>query len=723
MIREKVLLKDEKSFDIITLINVLQGGLHMNYAVVSEKSKLLKQVQDLGDSANNTVGFLSREAFADYARKGHILALIEDDNLLAYIMYRYKKSAIVIVQLCVSPLHQGKGLAKLLVNELFEREKDCISHMQLSCRRDYNLENFWVSLGFTPIDERAGRATTRDTVLTTWIRRNTECKDIFALLSEVDKQRTQVVIDTNIVIDLYNGGNNESQTLTQSFLADYAEFRISKYVLDEINRNDDPNSRKSHRDYAKTQFSLTEATDNHMFETVRGDLLQRKPSPEFSNTWFDICHIADAIACGAEVFVTRDAAWLNTDIARYIFAQYNLDIMSPGAFVNAVDELTSPSDYAPIKLAGLNFDFLKMQHSDYPTVLDVFFNKFGDKKAEFDQALRSWMASPDKYSILLVKSDENPLCFAVATKTEKILRVNALLVNSSAIRPSLLDTFIKRVAFKILDNAKKNSVEQIEISKEKVSDDTVESLMACGFIDNGTVLLRIIDSRVITPTQICPIPQLRANNPLQLTIARYQEDREAGKNCADLVFGLEKAQWPLKISPSDIPCYIVPIKAEYAVQLFDENLANDHLSLFANTKTEPALSIENAYFKSKRHSVPNGPARILWYVSQSEYMQTGAIRACSYLDKVETDTKKALFKKYHRLGVLDWAELLTIGGKSDLITAYIFSYTELFDYPIALAQARNYVNCPAETFQSYKKIDEPVFMQIYEAGVYGGNHV
>lgn len=613
-------------------------------------------------------------------------------------------------------------MAKLLVNELFEREKDYISHMQLCCRRDYKLEHFWMSLGFTPVDERAGRATTHATILTTWIRRNTECKDIFALLSEVDRQRTPVVIDTNIVIDLYNGDNNESQTLTQGFLADYAEFRISKYVLDEINRNDDSAIRQSHRNYAKSQFPLTETTDNLLFETVQGDLLQRKPSPEFSNTWFDICHIANAIAFGAEVFVTRDAAWLNTDIARYIFSQYNLDIMSPGAFVSAVDELTFPSDYAPIKLAGLNFDFLKMQHSDYPTVLNEFFDQYGDKKTEFDQALRSWMASPDKYSILLVKNDAGPLCLTVTTKNQEILHVNTLLVNSNAIRPSLIDTFIKRVAFKILDNAKKDRMWQIEISKEKVSGNTIKSLIACGFIDNGTALLRIIDNRVITPTEVCPISQLQESNPLQLTIARYQKDREAGKPCADLVFGLEKAIWPLKISPSDLPCYIVPIRAEYAVQLFDENLANDHLSLFANTKTEPALSIENVYFKSKRHSVPGGPARILWYVSQSEYMQTGAIRACSYLDKVETDTKKALFKKYHRLGVLDWSELLAVGRKSDLITAYVFSYTELFDHPIALAQVRNYIKSPAVTFQSYKEIDETVFMQIYEAGVYGGNH-
>lgn len=699
-----------------------RGGCCMDYTVVSARSKLLKKVQNLGDSASSTVGFLPREAFEDYAQKGHILALTEDDDLLAYIMFRYRKNAIVIVQLCVSPLHHGKGFAKLLVNKLFEREKDYISQMELSCRRDYKLENFWMSLGFTPIDERKGRATTRATVLTTWIRRNTECQDIFALLSETDKQKTQVVVDTNIVIDLCNNSNNESKTLTQSFLASYAEFRISKYVLDEINRNDDSTIRNVHRDYAMTQFALTETSDNNLFKAVQSDLLQRKPSSEYSNTWFDICHIADAVAAGAIVFITRDSAWLNTDITEYIFAKYNLDIMSPGEFVNSVDELVSPSDYAPIKLAGLNLDFSKMQHSDYPTVLNTFFDKYSEKKNDFDLALRTWMASPETHNIILIKSDRKPLCFVATTRSENRLCINTLLVAAGAIRPSLLDTFVKRVAFKILDSARKDGIVLIEIATDKISNDTAKSLVTCGFTNNGNTLLRIIDSRVITPEQVRPVSLLHADNPLHIAISRYQKDQGDGKECKDLAFSLEKALWPLKITSSDIPCYIVPIRAEYAIQLFDENLANDHVSLFSNTKTEPALSIEKVYFKSKRHSVPCSPARILWYVSQSEYMQTGAIRACSHLDGVETDTKKTLFKKYHRLGVLDWHELLAVGGKSDLITAYSFSYTELFDHPIPLAQVRNFIDNPTETFQSYTRIDEPSFIQIYTAGVYGGSH-
>ena len=138
-----------------------------------------------------------------------------------------------------------------------------------------------------------------------------------------------------------------------------------------------------------------------------------------------------------------------------------------------------------------------------------------------------------------------------------------------------------------------------------------------------------------------------------------------------------------KISDARMPCYIVPIKASYAVQLFDENLANQETCLFENEKTEPALSIENVYFKAKAQSIPDGPARILWYVSSSKYIGTPAIRACSYLDRVEKGSKEELFKKYRRLGVLDWPELTQIEDGKEL-TAYIFSYTEcIFACPTA----------------------------------------
>lgn len=180
--------------------------------------------------------------------------------------------------------------------------------------------------------------------------------------------------------------------------------------------------------------------------------------------------------------------------------------------------------------------------------------------------------------------------------------------------------------------------------------------------------------------------------------------------------------WPMKLSDTDIPCFIVPIKADYAVQLFDEKLYNQEFSLFENDKPEPALSIENAYFKTEKQSVPKAPARILWYVSSSNYIGTPAIRACSYLDRIEKGTAKELFEKYKRLGVLEWKDLQKLSEKGNVAT-YVFSYTELFDHPVGLEEIRALIARPRETFQSYCSIDEKTFLRIYQAGIQGENHV
>ena len=159
----------------------------------------------------------------------------------------------------------------------------------------------------------------------------------------------------------------------------------------------------------------------------------------------------------------------------------------------------------------------------------------------------------------------------------------------------------------------------------------------------------------------------------------------------------------------------VPIQAEYAKDLFDEKLADTNPSFFENEKYEPALSIENVYYKTNRKKIPYYPARILWYVSQSQMMGTGAIRACSYLELVKVGNAKSLYHSYRRLGVLDYNQLAHMGA--GVLTAYKFSYTELFDKPVALDRIRKILRKPRFSVQSYKEIRNEQFLKIYSEGM------
>lgn len=329
---------------------------------IDKKSPYLRQVIDLGDQSHTTVGFLPEQAFNDYAEKKQILGLvnIEDTSLIAYIMYRYKNTTCIIVQLCVAQQYRGKGFAKQLMDTLVAKEREFASDFQLSCRRDYGLENFWTSLGFQPIGERAGRATREKTILTIWNRHNPEMQNLFSALYKNEDSLAKVVLDTNVVIDLYCS-EKRSIALQQDFLREYVDYHISPDVLSEINKQNDKAVRNDQREYAKSHFTILYGIDENRVTEISNKINEIKPCPKGSNTWFDIRHIAVAIAADSEAFITNDLEWTDTSLRDTIFDEYGLRIFTPNELVKRIDELDSPEAYAPRLLSGLNLQYSEVR--------------------------------------------------------------------------------------------------------------------------------------------------------------------------------------------------------------------------------------------------------------------------------------------------------------------------------------------------------------------------
>lgn len=694
----------------------------MKFQLIDEKSDFLGKVQMLGDQSSRTVGFLTRDAYFDYASRHCILAVTDGDNLLAYTMFRYKKNSIVIVHLCVSPECRGQNIPQRMIEWLLEQNRENISHLQLACRRDYKLDGFWEKLGFVAVAEKAGRATKDRTVLTIWVRENKNCHNLFSTISGIDTGKTTGVLDTNIVIDLCDESNIESNQLKMDYLGAYIDFRITRYVFTEINKSENESMRNKHRNYAQNNYIVLDNVDEDLAQNVSNDLLAKRPAKKHSNTWYDVFHIAQAVGAGAEIFVTRDGGWLNNSITDYIWKKYGLRIMSPGELVNSVDELESPMEYSPIKLAGLDLEYSKMLSHDFSEVVSTFFAIQCDNKSQFEVKLRNWISNPEKYYVMLVKAKGQPVSLVAYEKKCDSIKIETFLLNEKEIRPSLQGTFVKRVIFKLLDESNKMNMHYISFARGEVPEPIEQIIRACGFTEVGNSLLKVMDARIIQSSQLTAVASLPETNPINLAIERIRTDRNCGEMDAEQVISLEKALWPLKILKAGIPTYIVPIKADYAKELFDEKLSEENPSFFTNEKMEPALSIENVYFKSMGQSIPNAPARILWYVSGSRYMHTSAIRACSYLHCVEKGSIKNLYSKYRRIGVLSWDDLVAIGGYSGEAAAYIFSYTELFDYPVSIDDARLITGKATETFQSFRKINEQAFLRIYCQGKQGEKH-
>jgi hypothetical protein len=173
----------------------------------------------------------------------------------------------------------------------------------------------------------------------------------------------------------------------------------------------------------------------------------------------------------------------------------------------------------------------------------------------------------------------------------------------------------------------------------------------------------------------------------------------------------------------DIPTFIIPIKYWYAKDLFDSQLAQG--GLFGAKEDILLLRRESVYYRSKHPSCGlKTPARILWYVTQSQDKQDNnmlslkSIRACSRLDQIITGKPETLYKSFRRLGVFDRQQVLNIAKKkknpNKEIMAIRFSDTEIFENPINLTEIKEII--PSLFLLSPKEILNDDFILIYNKG-------
>jgi hypothetical protein len=179
---------------------------------------------------------------------------------------------------------------------------------------------------------------------------------------------------------------------------------------------------------------------------------------------------------------------------------------------------------------------------------------------------------------------------------------------------------------------------------------------------------------------------------------------------------IERRLWPAKVTDAEIPIFIFPIEPKWAMDLFDEELANQ--TIFG-AKTELAFNREAVYYKSVTHSKQlQAPSRILWYVSHDNaFCGVGKIRGCSLIDEVNIGKPQELYQRFQRYGVYKLADINNINtNKNGNIMAIRFSQTELLRYPIHLRNIQEILNNKS-TFQGILKINKTEFKKLYNLGV------
>jgi len=660
----------------------------MTITAIDEKSPYLKQVIALARANSSTLGFLPKDAFIESTRRRHLLVAADDEgNVLGYLLYGIsgKKMLAYIVHLCVRPEYRKNKVATTLVQELKAQTYNTLHGIRVRCRRDYEASRVWPSLGFSALGEMPGRGR-KETTLTVW-RLDYGHPTLFTLLDDPEgSARVKVSMDANVFYKLDeppNLENEECQALLADWLTEAIELCVTNELFNEIDRHPEKEVRAANRRFVR-RFRVVSGPEDQFEEAIEG-LRLLFPGRLTISDKSDIRQLSRSIAAGIQFFVTLDPRLLKkTD---EIFEAVGIRVLRPADLILEQDSLIREAEYQPVRLAGASMAIERARPMEQLLLNESFRAPQRETKQQFAALLNSLLADPHDVEVKVVKDADRPralLAFKRSKETElevPIMRIDRGL--SSGLASTLMRYLIQEL---VLTSAKEDRA-VTRITDQYLTADSVDALRENGFSRSNGTWFKINLSGVMSAQELLvklvgldsKVPSVRQHIHHAATII---ETAVASGN-PNMLLSIEKALWPVKITGTNIRTFIVPILPEWAMHLFDTGIGSQNLF---GGNPNLIFRVENAYYRNSSPRVLFAPGRILWYVSKhsGKYQDTESIRACSYLEDVVIDRPKALFTRFHRLGVYKWNDLFKLAKKDPdrNIMGFRFAKTEILTHPI-----------------------------------------
>ena len=672
--------------------------------VSAHDQELIGKIIVLGNQYRRTLGFLPSAAFRQAALSGTLIAALVDKNVIGYTLYALPRQVVRLTHLCVSEEMRGHGLARLMVEEISRRHADRLG-IVLRCRKDYDVNKVWPHLGFELMREVPGRSKQR-LPLCVW-RRDHGHPDLFSTAESLGLLR--VALDLNVFLDLEldndrGSGSAESRALTDDWLADQVELVVTTELLREVKRlTREPE--RSRQILAAQRYRVlpshagaVEATAqriiNHVARTQHIDL-SADPGDQS-----DVRHVAEAALAGVTVLATRDEALLGwsaeaTDVC-------GVRVMRPADVVLHVDELLRAQAYRPIEFQDTEYRLTPVRSGSDAGLAAFVNDSKGERRADYMARVRGLIAEGRRWERTLLCDPKNePIAFYVAGVRDRELVAPILRTKSGRLE----DTVVRQLIAILRNQARHDRVSVVRISDLGLSKSSEQALGEDGFIRHkgnwiGFVISACADSAVIddltaqtAQTVDLVMPGLRPH--LSPVIAAE----------------LERTLWPAKITDSDLPSYLIPIRSGWSAELFGVP------QTLTPRPNRLGMSREHVYYRSPRPRVEQAPARLLWYVTGSHAGGLAAIIGCSRLEDVVCDKPMTLHHAFRHLGV--WQrEQIDRAAHHGQALALRFADTELFPRMISLRRLRQLAAQDRQrlSLRSPQKISAQLFAAIYQEG-------
>ena len=415
------------------------------------------------------------------------------------------------------------------------------------------------------------------------------------------------------------------------------------------------------------------------------------------------------LAGGAWAFVTRDEPMLKR--AGDVYAVCGLRVVLPAELIGHVNELLREREYHPSLVAGTN-QLTRKKITLLPEQLIDAIKAPDEGKRTLRASLQPFLAEPRRFECVMIGDrDETPLGFYVLERKDPFDAVLVFRICSQRLAGTLARSILTGLAYQ----AARTDRAGVLVAEPRLTGDLRAACADLGYLPFQGGRLKLVASGGHPATALAEkLERLGLADP---TIEGMAAVLRSTLNPV-ITSDFEHLLWPAKIADGDLPGFIIPIRPDYAQHLFDENLARQSL---LGADIDLALNPESVYYRSARPGVVQFPGRILWYVSRdSKFHDTMTIRACSRIAEVCIDKPKTLFKRFQRLGVYEWRDVLKTakGDSYQEIMAVRFHDTEPIG-PVKLGKFQEILKGHGilTQLQSPCRIPPLVFNEIYALAV------
>lgn len=667
----------------------------MSITISELPSADIQEVDELMKRNSKTLGFLPMEALRDFfKREGVLGAKASDGQLIGYLLYAAYPDYYRITQLCVSEDFRKQGIAKQFV-EALKATTTTQKRIELRCRNDFPAHKMWPELGFVPLDESPGRSAAGH-LLTHWCLTLAPDDQLSLFQAKTSAEGLDAVIDAQIFFDFDEAESDKtkpSKALFNDFSADTLNLWITDELFVEIDRAKNSSRRRKSRERAHS-FPKKEYNPQSMehFEAVLSTILPDNNPNQKS----DIRHLAKTAASDVDIFVTEDQNLLRR--SEKISALANLRVLSPTDLIIHLHELSEKQSHVSKRISGVGLKWERLASANLASLPLTSFLNPHERKGRFREKLYSLLASPVRNECEILRLGDESLAIRVLTH-EVDKRLMVLLarvahpIDRALFEPFLiLDTIFKAV---------EKNLDMVKFETDALTPSMIPNLLEMGFTKRNDDFVRFCFPRCLGREDV--LSTISELAPESVNNYRGMSDIELERHCSPLSLALDQGH------------FLVPIKPGYAMSLINSSQSSD--DLFGG-KINVLLRWDHVYYRSKTHyHMLKPPARILWYESGSKRQ----IVAVSHLDAVEIDTPKALFKKFKKLGILEWKDIIFQMCKGDSqkeIMVLKFSHTFPLREPISLDAARTVYkeDGVSLTLQSPSRIPTETFQKLLRLG-------